>query len=263
MSCIDVRTQNELDEALKRGDRPHCVGDALFVARESAHVEAWGSAHVEAWGSAHVVARGSAHVVARESAHVVAWESAHVEAWGSAHVVAWESAHVVARESAQLQIYDRVQVKASKHVAISRHSPLAKVEGEYVLDIPPITTAELWCDFYGVEVKEDMALLFKAVGDDFKSPHGFPYLPGSAPSAGDWDGGRKECGGGLHFSPSPRHAREFNDAATKYVRCPVALSDIVVHHPADYPQKIKASRVCAPIEECDIDGNVLAPEAAA
>jgi hypothetical protein len=141
VSAIEVTTQAQLDEALKKklspGDYIACVGgtpynrlivrgSAHVVARESAHVEAWESAHVEAWesahvearGSAHVEARGSAHVVARESAHVEAWESAHVVAWGSAHVVAWGSAHVEAWESAHVEAWESAHVEAweSAHV---------------------------------------------------------------------------------------------------------------------------------------------------
>jgi hypothetical protein len=102
--------------------------------------------------------------------------------------------------------------------------------------------------------------LFKAVGDNFISPKGGNYTPGTIPSAPDWDGGKIECGGGLHFSPAPRMARVFNDSAKRYVACPVALADIVVHPDGDYPEKVKSRGCCAPVWECDIDGK---PEAKA
>jgi hypothetical protein len=77
------------------------------------------------------------------------------------------------------------------------------------------------------------------------------------PEAKDWDGMARECGGGLHFSPHPVMALEFNTSAVKFVACPVALEDIVVHKNAQYPQKIKAKRVCAPIWEVDREGNAI------
>ena len=230
-------------------------GSAHVVAWESAHVEAWGSAHVVAWESAHVEARESAHVVARESAHVVAWGSAHVEAWGSAHVEARGSAHVVARESAHVVARGSAHVVAGKFCPVTTFPRFAgQVSGGVQIKVEFPTSAVEWCEFYGVQVGEGIATLFKAVGDDYRSPHGVVYLPDTTPSAPDWDGGKEECGGGLHFSPSPAAARAFNPKAKRYVACPVRLSEIAVHPNANYPEKVKAKEVCAPVWECDIYG---------
>lgn len=70
--------------------------------------------------------------------------------------------------------------------------------------------------------------------------------------APDWDGGHAECGGGLHFSPHPALALEFDSSATRFIACPVALADIRPPHATDgYPAKIKARRLCGPIVEVD------------
>ena len=281
---IEVATQADLDRVLAEGNRPVLLGDGWFriggsahvEARESAHVEAresahvvawgsahvvaWGSAHVEAWGSAHVVAwgsahveaRGSAHVVARESAHVEAWGSAHVEAresahvvaWGSAHVEAWGSAHVVARESAH--------VEASQYVAIHQHSETAQITGGVLIKVPKPTTPLDWCMFYGARIEGEVAILYKGVRDDYRSAHGMLYAPGTMPEAPDWDDGKKECGGGLHFTADPMTGKiQFDPDATRFVACPVALRDIIVHPNPEYPFKVKARRVAAPIYEVD------------
>ncbi len=240
------------------------LDSAHVEARGYAHVEAWDSAHVEALDSAHVVARGSAHVEARGSAHVVAWGSAHVEAWdsahvvalesahvearGSAHVEAWDSAHVVARESAHVVAWGSAHVEASPLVAIHQHSGSAQITGGVVIRVERPDTAAQWCEFYGVSVVDGIATVFKALSDDYRSPHGLLYLPGSAPEAPDWDGGKAECGGGLHFAPSPLAALEFHAEARRFVRCDVALDDIVVHPNAAWPQKIKARRVINVVE---------------
>lgn len=65
----------------------------------------------------------------------------------------------------------------------------------------------------------------------------------------------KECGGGLHFSPSPKHARTFNQTASRYIACPVALAEIAVHPDGDMPEKVKARGCCGPVWEVDEDGN--------
>ena len=117
------------------------------------------------------------------------------------------------------------------------------------------TTATEWCEHYGVTVKNGVATLYKAVNDDFMSARGVFYTPGTVPVAADWDGGKAECGSGLHFSPSPIIAKEFALEAKKYVACPVALADMrAPKRNDDFPHKIKARGCCAPVWECDIWG---------
>jgi len=285
MARVEIATQAELD-ALKSGDIG-IVRVGTFLARGSSHVVAWGSSHVEAWGSSHVEAWGSSHVVARERSHVVAqershvvargsshveaWGSSHVEAWGSSHVVArgsshvvarershvvaWESSHVVAWESSHVVAQERSHVVASQYVAVHRHGAAPVVVGGVVIDVKPPVNAIEWAAFYGARITNGTVLVYKAVRDDYRSAHGFPYRPGTTVEAPDWDGGLAECGGGLHFSPSPLAALEFDDAATRFVACPVSLDDIRPPDERDaYPHKIKARRVVGPIFEVDRSG---------
>jgi hypothetical protein len=245
MQIIEVRNQAELVKALQKyGDeaRIQCVGDGYFSVEKSSHVEARESSHVEARESSHVEARESSHVVARESSHVVAWGSSHVEARGSSHVVAWESSHVVAGKFCAVTIQPAFSGRATGGVQIRVKLP---------------KTAKVWCEFYGVKVVRGIVTLFKAVDDKFNSKHGMCYAPGTTPKAPDWDGGRAECGGGLHFSPSPLAAKMFDSSATRYVACPVKVSEIFLHPHPDYPEKVKAPRVCAAIWECDCYGNPI------
>jgi hypothetical protein len=259
---IEVTTQAALDKALKKTDGGKkelvvCQGKGRFVVGESASVEAWESASVEA--------RGSASVVARESASVEARESASVEAWESASVEARESASVEARGSASVRAFMRSQIKASKSAVVMQHSAEAKIKGGRILDMKPPATAAEWCDFHGVEVRkggglnrklagQDVAILFKALHGRFESRQGFTYVPGSTPVAPDWDSGKRECGGGLHFSPHPKMAKEFNRRPEHFVACPVLVSEIVVHPDGVYPQKVKAPGCCAPVWEVDANG---------
>ena len=228
-------------------------------ARESSHVEARGSSHVVAWESSHVVARGSSHVVAWESSHVVAWESSHVVARGSSHVVAWESSHVVAWESSHVVAWESSHVVASLYVAVHRHGTSPVVLGGTVIQVRRPTTLVEWAAFYGTPITDGQVLLYKAVRDDYRSYHGLLYEPGKIAEAPDWDGGAKECGGGLHFSPHPAMALEFDREATRFVACPVALEDCRPPSEDDaYPAKLKARRICGPIVEVDRYGKPVA-----
>jgi hypothetical protein len=133
------------------------------------------------------------------------------------------------------------------------------VTGGVLIEIPPITTAAEWCELHGLPVVDGVVTLFKAVDDDWSTDQarfrGMAYAPGAAVEAADWDP-EPECGGGIHLSPSPRHAREFNPSATRFVGCPVRVDDLVVHCPATYPDKVKAPRV-GPCIAVDVDGEPI------
>ena len=159
-------------------------------------------------------------------------ENAFVAAGGSVRVRAFGAAMVQARGHAQIE--------ATDGVSIIRHSLAATVSGGHVTDAVRFATPEEWCEYYGVEVDNGVAILYKAVDQDFNSYHGTSYRPGTEPYAPDWDGGERECGGGLHFSPRPTFALPRPDDSMRFVACPVRLADMVVHPQGDYPDQVKA-----------------------
>jgi hypothetical protein len=271
---IEVRTQAELDAAIAGGETsfrfsvagefnircPQWISVNVSAAMSAlVKLFAWGSSHVEAWGSSHVVARGSSHVEAWGSSHVVARESSHVVARGSSHVVARESSHVEAKGFVSMNLFGlaKASLGATCHAFI--HGTKVHAEGGQQTSVLRHTPQQ-WCDYWGVKVVDGIATLFKALDNDFKSPRGMLYVPGTIPSAPDWDGGDAECGGGLHFSPTPAMAMEFAPEAKRFTGCPVALTDISVHPDGDFPQKIKARRCCGPVWECDRDGKPVKTE---
>ena len=250
MKKIKVTTQSELVAVVKAGDI------ALVSAGE---FYASGSAQVTASDSAQVTAYGSALVRAYDSAQVRAYGSAQVTAYGSAQVTASDSAQVAAYASALVRAYDSAQVRASKFVAVTTHGISVKVRGGRTIKIVNPKTVPQWCAFYGLTIKDGIVILYKGLSEDFKANHdAFDYTPGTTPEASDWDGGKNECGGGLHFSPRPCATYEFNNEAVKFVACPVRVKDIRKPKPSDeYPNKVKAKGCCAPIWECDIDGKKI------
>ena len=125
--------------------------------------------------------------------------------------------------------------------------------GKHTQAFKPKTPKE-WCEHYGVDVTKGVAVLYKALNADFISPRGMSYAPGTIPIAPDWDGGKAECGGGLHFSPHPKMALAFNPGAKLFAACPVKLTDIAVHPDGDYPEKVKASKCCASVWQVDRNG---------
>ncbi len=232
---IEVATQAQLDKALAKTNNGAdelivCVGGGRFVARGNSSVVARGNSSVVAWENSSVEARGNSSVEARGNSSVVAWENSFTRAFGYG------------------------SVKAGSHAIVMRHSAENKISGGQILEAHKPKTGQEWCDFYGVTVEDGVAILFKAVGASFATRNGVAYVPGTEPSAPDWDGGKAECGGGLHFSPHPKMAREFNRGAKHFVACPVRVEDIAVHPDGSMPEKIKAPRCAAAVWEVDVKG---------
>jgi len=247
MKTRNCTTQAELDEALRLGMAPILTGGGSFLVDDSSQVTACESSQVRAYGSSQVTAHDSSQVTAHDSSQVTACGSSQVRAYGSSQVTAHDSSQVTAHDSSQ--------VRASRYVAVSKHGDQSKVSGGVLILIPKPETPQEWCDFHGVNVRYGVAILYKALDKNFKSSRDFDYSPGTVPVAPDWDGGRAECGGGLHFSPRPFMALAFMPDAGTFVACPVAMSDISVHPNGSFPEKIKAKGCCGPVWECDIDGN--------
>lgn len=63
-----------------------------------------------------------------------------------------------------------------------------------------------------------------------------------------------QCGAGLHFGPTPRHARDYFDGATRFLACRIPV-DAASGIP-DGTAKIKAQS-CVVLYEVDIDGERL------
>ena len=252
-------------------------GSSHAVLWESSHAELRGSSHAELRGSSHAELRESSHAELRESSHAVLWDSSHAVLWDSSHAVLRgsshaelresshavlrESSHAVLRGSSHAVLRGSSHAVGSKYSSITLHGQTVHAKGGMQIKIPEILTAKEWCDYYGVEVKKGIATLFKAVDDDYSTLNarskGIFYTPGSMPIAPDWDGGKAECGGGLHASCHPTAALYFNPQAKKFVALPVRLKDFKPYANAQYPDKVKFKSVCAPVWECDKCGNKI------
>lgn len=132
--------------------------------------------------------------------------------------------------------------------------PLHLVEGDAKVLCLDTDSPIDWVNFFELQVvDEDYVYLYKALDQDFCARYmNFRYLPGTVVEAPDWDP-TIECGGGLHFSPTPQQALTFNTFAEKFVACKVKLSEMIVHSKGIIPEKVKAPRVYE-IFEVDLNG---------
>jgi hypothetical protein len=170
---------------------------------------------------------------------------------------------IEARESSQpsieasiyCQIVIRGKIKGTAHAktAITCFGQTCDIDGGNVLFVD-ISTPQKWCEYYGLKIDMDKALLFKGLNKNFKSERGGDYTPGTIPVCADWDGGEIECGAGYHVSPHPQMTKEFC-TAEKFVAGWVNFADMAVHPNGQYPQKCKIHKYASPVWECDENGD--------
>jgi hypothetical protein len=257
-----VKTQAELDKAL--ADKVDWIeirsaaGVWLEVtAYGSSTVTAYDSSTVRAYGSSTVTAYDSSTVRAYGSSTVTAYDSSTVRAYGSSTVRAYGSSTVRAYGSSTVTAYDSSTVRATPLVAVHLHNSTVHVTGGVILDHTHVNnfTAAEWCDYHGVEVVDGVATLYKAVNSKWTTDRGTNYAPGSLPSCNDFND-RDECGGGLHFGPSPTHALNYFHEATKFLAVGVLVSEL--RPITGDTAKAKAPRVVRACAEVDIHGRPVA-----
>ena len=226
---------------------------STVTACDSSTIKTYNSSTVKAYNSSTVKAYNSSTVRAYDSSTVTATGSSTVTATGSSTVTATGSSTVTAYDSSTVTATGSSTVTASPCVAVHLHSGLATIDGGVVIDVTTVNdTAEKWCAHHGVEVTDGIATVYKAVSDQWTTPRGADYTPGSTPEATDW-ADHAECGQGLHFGPTPAHALAYLPDATRFVAVGVELATL-----RPIPggiAKCKAPKVVRACVEVDLDGN--------
>ena len=245
---IDIRSERGVWLVLREAS-----GSATVRASDSATVEASGSATVRAFDSATVRASGSATVEASDSATV--------EASGSATVRASDSATVRAFDSATVRAFGSATVEAGSHTAVHLHSGRATITGGVLIDHTTVdlTNTTTWAGYHGCRTDGDHLVAYKAVRDDYRSQRGTTYLPGTTATCDDFTD-VDECGGGLHFSPTPAQAKDYDREATRFVELRVPTSAVRTITGAGTP-KAKAQTVTC-VREVDLHGRPVSDPAA-
>ncbi len=284
---IEIKTQKELDAALTKGERDFrfvargefsitCLNrvtvavsaelmwgvlvkffeSSSAVLRGSSRAELWGSSSAELWGSSSAVLWGSSSAVLRGSSSAELWGSSRAELRESSSAVLRGSSSADAKGFSSLHLWNLAKATLSVKCHVHLHSRKAKATGGIQTEAY-IETAKEWCEYYGVEIKRGVAVLYKAVRDDFGSwrDPDFKYIPGTKPFVTEMDS--SECSTGLHFCPHPRMANDFN-RSNKFVACPVKINEIMFNMDWGSPQKVKAKRVYQACYEVTIDGEKAA-----
>ena len=252
-------------------------------ARENSSVEAWGNSSVVARGNSSVVAWGNSSVVAWENSSVVAWGNSSVEArgnnsveaWGNSRVVAWENSSVEARENSSVVAGGNSSVEAGgnssvvargnsvirlfnqiKKLSLKKFSVAISVGFEAKCEFKAETARLIhqpsatydkneFLDIHAKNVKPDgRILLYKVTRQDGTDHHSGEIAYCGKVTCPDWDPNpERQCGGGLHLSPTEREAKSYHSGKVK--KCLVHPDDFVV-----YPHDITKVR-CREVEVID------------
>jgi len=215
-------------------------GDATVWASENATVRVWGNATVEAWGNA--------TVEAWENATVEAWENATVRASGNATVRAWGNAIIRALAAIKIEAFHWVTVICQDcKPAIKRHGENVTIARTKTLK----HTQETFTDIYPAD-KQGFTEMFKSVRPDTLCD----FYTGDIKYEGvvecpDWDANKdRQCGGGLHVSPTPEMALRYNGGG-KVLRVRVHKDDYVVYPDDITKVRCRKLEVIGPVEEAN------------
>jgi hypothetical protein len=224
--------------------------NSSVVALENSSVVAWENSSVVALGNSSVEARGNSSVVARENSSVVALGNSSVEARGNSSVVAlenssveaWGNSSVVARGNSSVEAWENSSVKcfSSWCKLNAAHQSVIITQGcdpkitktatvNLVTTKKHIHDTESFCEIY--KPTDGKITLFKSVNSDgnvdFHTGK-IEYKKGTEVLCPDFDPTpQRQCGGGLHLSPTPKLALSYNKG--KLLECLVNVEDIVIY----------------------------------
>jgi hypothetical protein len=231
-------------------------GSSRVYASDSSTVYAYGSSTVTAYGSSTVYASDSSRVYAYDSSTVTAYDSSTVTAYGSSTVYASDSSRVYAYGSSRVTASDFSMIavlatsvvikKLLDYSVASLRGVKVKIEKKdktaTVIKTPKEMkhTKKSFADRCESD-KKGHVILFKSVNPET----GCDYQTGKIKYEGvvecpDWDSDpERQCGGGLHLSPTPGAALSYHQG--KLLKCRVALKDLVVF--ASDVTKVRCKRV--------------------
>ena len=231
-----VKDQGELDKALAEGIThlriEHPLGIYLTIADDPGF-----------W----LTLEGNSRATLGGNSRATLEGNSRAELWGNSSAELWDDA----------------SAKLSRFTVARLHSPSAKATGTgHIIDVTDavLSAPDAWAEYHGVEVINGIATVYKALHDHYGTDRPEwrgAYAPGKAPEAPDWRDDAS-CGGGLHFSPTPRQASYYLRGATRWVKAGVELATLRPILDGGAP-KCKVPKVVVPCVEVDINGDPVEP----
>jgi len=200
--------------------------------KDSDFAELWGNSTAELWDNSRAELRGNSSAVLRGNSRAELWDNSTAVLWGNSRATTFSAFSVIILRSPSAKASGGIIVKAYEQ---------------------PTNPWE-WCKATNVIIRAGYAYLYKRVSGDLTTRNGFKYTLRTKVIAPDFNK-ENECGGGLHFCPTPPQCDQFRDDGP-YIKCRVPLDEMVIHSRPEYPDKIKA-RSCYVMYICDREGRKI------
>ena len=253
--------------------------DTSAELRDDASATLWGNSSATLKGNARATLKGNARATLRDDASAELWGNSSATLWGTSRAELWDDTSAELRDDASATLggnaratlwgnssatlWGNSRAELSRFTVARLHSSSAKATGTgHIIDVSDavLSAPDAWAEYHGVEVINGIATVYKALHDHYGTDRpGWrgAYAPGKAPEAPDWRDDAS-CGGGLHFSPTPRQASEYLLGATRWVKVGVDLATLRPILNYGTP-KCKAPKVVVPCVEVDINGELVEP----
>jgi hypothetical protein len=224
-SSVDARGNNSI---IARGK-------SLVAARGDSSVIAWEKSSIVAWQNSSVVARGNSSVEARENSFIVAEENSSVVAWENSFIEARENSSVVAQGNSTVRLFNQIKKLTLKKFAVAISVGFEarcdfKAETARLISQPVAMYSKE--DFLAIHAKniqpDGRVLFYKVTQHDDTDYFTTKIIYKGIVTCPDWDPDcNRQCGGGLHLSPTKNGALSYHSGKVK--KCLVRLEDFVVH----------------------------------
>jgi hypothetical protein len=247
MNTIIVKNQAELDalpDSFEEYTAIHIYSDPakkIIIKKDRANSRAvlWENSSAELWANSSAELRENSSAVLwensraelRANSSAVLWANSRAVLWANSRAELWENSSAVLWENSRAVLWENSRAEASHNsVAILRDgTPKCKTSGnaQIVKTETFLHTIESFAEV--CKPKRGIFTLYKSVHPDTNYDHytGKIKYKGTV-ECPDFDPDpERQCGGGLHLSPTPEGALRYHDG--KVLVCEVAKKDIVVY----------------------------------
>jgi len=186
------------------------------VLRDSSHAVLWDSSHAVLLDDSRAVLRDSSHAVLLDDSRAVLRDSSRAVLCGSSHAVLRDSSRAVLRDSSYAKAYgtetaiDKLlhhAVVICEDDVVVKHT-IRHATASIIIQRPFIHSKESFLELYPPD-EHGMVTLYEV-------------------ECPDWDDDTKrQCGGGLHLSPTPELALIYHHGQVLVCKCHV--DDLVVY----------------------------------
>lgn len=270
---VEVTAKNNSNILAKDNAKIVAMDYARIIAKDNANIQAKNNTYIVALNNCNIQAKDNtivkaednANVTALHNVRVIAWDNSCVNAFHESQVKAYRQSKVIARDNSKIDAWNEVTVQAFDKSIVSVWSPSVVIEkllffstlilysnkckilkkhitANVVYYKEQNITNEMFCDM--LENTEDGYILYKSVDPktycDFYTGK-IKYEIGKTVTCPNFNSDEtKECGEGLHLSPTKEQALIYNPDG-KILKCAVKKNDFVIYQ-KDY-SKVRCKKI--------------------